>query len=102
MLAFKNHLSNHGVLDQMSCPGTPKQNSVGKRKHRHVVNMWLTMTFDTKVSLELEVEVFLTVVYLINQLPYKPLKLETLYFHLFKSHPNYGSLGVLGLNVILI
>ena len=68
-IKFQNHLSKCGILQPVSCPGTLEQNGVVERKHGHIVEMGLTMLFNAKLSLSLWVDTFLTVVYLINQLP---------------------------------
>ncbi|GKV09714.1 hypothetical protein SLEP1_g21171 [Rubroshorea leprosula] len=36
-MAFTNHLAECGIKQQVSCPGTPEQNGVAERKHRHIV-----------------------------------------------------------------
>ena len=86
-IKFQNHLSKCGILQQVSCPGTLEQNGVVERKHRHIVEMGLTMFFHAKLPLSLWVDTFLTVVYLINQLPCTMLKMESLFFMLFKQYP---------------
>ncbi|GKV27237.1 hypothetical protein SLEP1_g36430 [Rubroshorea leprosula] len=35
--AFIKHLEDYGIKQQVSCPGTPEQNGVAERKHRHIV-----------------------------------------------------------------
>ena len=63
---FHNHLNKCGILQQNSCPGTPKHNGVGKRKHRHIVELALTMLFHAKLPLSFWVDASLTGAYLIN------------------------------------
>ena len=74
-IKFQNHLSKCGILQRVSCPGTPEQNGVVERKHRHIVEMGLTMLFNAKLPLSLWVDAFHTVVYLINRLPSMVLKM---------------------------
>uniref|UniRef100_A0A2N9HZL1 Integrase catalytic domain-containing protein n=1 Tax=Fagus sylvatica TaxID=28930 RepID=A0A2N9HZL1_FAGSY len=49
--------------------GTPEQNGVAERKHRHIVETGLTMLFHARLPKNLWLEAFLTAVYLINRLP---------------------------------
>ena len=58
--------------------------------------MRLTMLFHANLPLSLWVDVFLTTVYLINRLPYSVLQYESAYHKLYKRHPNYKGLRVLG------
>lgn len=80
----------------MSCPDISQQNGVAEMKHWHIVEIGLTMMFHANVCTKYWVEAFLSAIYLINHLPYAPLKNETLYFCLFKTHPDYGILKVFG------
>lgn len=43
---FKNYLDMHGIMIQISCPGTPEQNRVAERKHRNIVELGLTIMFN--------------------------------------------------------
>ena len=58
--------------------------------------MGLTMFFNAKLPFSLWVDAFLTVVYLINRLPSKVLKMESPFFMLFKQYPEYRSLRIFG------
>ncbi|GKV03485.1 hypothetical protein SLEP1_g15775 [Rubroshorea leprosula] len=40
--AFLNHLAECGIQQQVSCLGTPEQNGVAERKHRHIIKTDLT------------------------------------------------------------
>ncbi|RVX11445.1 Retrovirus-related Pol polyprotein from transposon TNT 1-94 [Vitis vinifera] len=95
-IKFQNHLSKCGILQQVSCLGTPEQNGIVERKHRHIVEMGLTMLFNAKLPLSLWVDAFLTAVYLINRLPSTVLKMESPFFMLFKQYPEYRSLRIFG------
>ena len=54
------------------------------------------MVFHANIPLFLWTEIFLTVVYLINRLPLSTLSNESPYFKLFKRHPQYNGLRVIG------
>ena len=74
---------------------TPQQNGVVKRKHQHIVEIGLIMSFHTNRTLSLWVEVFSMTLYLINRLPSLVLQNESPYKKLYKRHPNYTGLWVL-------
>ena len=76
----------------MFCLGTPQQNGVAERKHRHIVETLLTISFHTNMPLSLWVEVFSIVVYLINRLPSLVLLNENPYQKLYKRNPDYNGL----------
>ena len=84
------------ILQHISCPGTPEQNGVAERKHRHIVETGLTMLFHAHMPLSFWVESFLTAVYLMNRLPSSVLKNESPYYKLYNRHPDYSGLRVLG------
>ena len=86
-IKFQNHLRKCGILQPISCLGTLEQNGVVERKHRHIVEMGLTMLFNDKLPLILWINAFLTTVYLINRLPSTVLKMESPFFMLFKQYP---------------
>lgn len=74
-----------GIIPQLSC-------RVSERKHRHITETGLTMMFHSKVPQRLWAEAFSTAVYIIYSLPVG----GHISFQLFKTHPDYSSLRVLG------
>ena len=40
---FQSLCSSHGILHQFTCPHTSQQNGVSERKHRHIVDMALSL-----------------------------------------------------------
>lgn len=52
-----------GIIHQLFCPGTPKENRVVERKHRHIVETSLTILFHAEVPTYLCVEAFATAVF---------------------------------------
>ena len=90
------YLKLSGIHPQVSCLGTPKQNGVIERKHRHIIETSLTMLFHANLPLTLWVDVFLSTMYLINCLPSTTLKNDTPYHKMHKRHPNYKGLWVIG------
>jgi|UniRef100_A0A2N9IT17 hypothetical protein len=92
--AFLTHLNMCGIVQHVSCPGTPEQNGVAERKHRHIVETGLTMLFHARLPKNLWIEAFMTAVYLINRLPSSKLAMDTPFFKLHGVHPDYNSLKV--------
>lgn len=41
--SFENFLSQNGILFRHSCPYTHEQNGKAERKHRHIVELGLTL-----------------------------------------------------------
>lgn len=39
---FKSYLANNGILHHISCPYTPQQNGLAKRKHQHLIKTAIT------------------------------------------------------------
>uniref|UniRef100_A0A2N9HLA9 Integrase catalytic domain-containing protein n=1 Tax=Fagus sylvatica TaxID=28930 RepID=A0A2N9HLA9_FAGSY len=72
--------------------GTPEQNGIAERKHRHLVETGLTMLFHAQLPKHLWVDAFTTAVYLINRLPSSVLQIQTLFYKLYGIHPTYSSL----------
>uniref|UniRef100_A0A2N9I3R3 Reverse transcriptase Ty1/copia-type domain-containing protein n=1 Tax=Fagus sylvatica TaxID=28930 RepID=A0A2N9I3R3_FAGSY len=72
--------------------GTPEQNGIAERKHRHLVETGLTMLFHAQLPKYLWVDAFTTAVYLINRLPSSVLQMQTPFYKLYGIHPTYSSL----------
>ena len=90
------HLAKCGIQRQLSCPGTPEQNGVAKRKHLHIVETGLTMLFHVKLPKFFWVEAFLTAVFLIYRLPSQAIAMESPFYRLFSRHPDYSMLKLFG------
>lgn len=93
---FQTHLKNGGIKHQKSCPHTPSQNGLAERKHRHVVELSLSMMFQSQVPLQYWVESFFTGNHLINILPSSAIQFKTPYEVLHKKKPDYSYLRVFG------
>lgn len=42
---FQNLLRKHGISQQLTCPYIPQQNSIAKRKHRHLLDISRSIMF---------------------------------------------------------
>jgi len=93
---FKHFLEKHGILHRRTCPHTSQQNGVAERKHRHIVEMGLTLLAQSGLPTKFWVESFLTSTYLINRLPTKVLHNASPFSKLFGTQPDYSLLKVFG------
>ena len=66
---FQNFCSDHGILHQISCPHTPQQNGISKRKYRHTVETSLALLYPSHLPLNFWSYAFSTASFLINRLP---------------------------------
>lgn len=80
-----------------SCPHTPEQNGLAKRKHRYLVELGLSMMFEAKLPQTLWVEAFFTANFLTNLLHTTALGTTTSpYENLNGIAPEYSALRVMG------
>jgi hypothetical protein len=93
---FQSFCSSAGILHQFSCPHTSQQNGVTERKHRHIVDMALTLISQSSLPLNLWPYAFSTAVFLINRLPSVSRQLTSPWECLFGSTPDYKSFRVFG------
>jgi hypothetical protein len=66
---FQSFCSSHGILHQFTCPHTSQQNGVSERKHRHIVDMALSLISHSSLPFTYWPYAFSTAVFLINRLP---------------------------------
>jgi hypothetical protein len=85
-----------GISHHVSCPHAHQQNGSAERKHRHIVEVGLTLLAQASMPLKFWDEAFTMTVYLINRTPNKVLNFEIPLECLFHTKPNYMSLGVFG------
>jgi histone deacetylase 1/2 len=86
---FTKYLSELGIIHRLICPHTHHQNGVVERKHRHVVDMGLTLLSQSNLPLHYWDHAFLTAVHLINRLPTASLNFKIPYTVLFQKEPDY-------------
>jgi histone deacetylase 1/2 len=58
-----------GITHLVSCPHTHQQNDAAERKHRHIVEVGLSLLAHAHMPLKFWDEAFLTATYLINRVP---------------------------------
>jgi hypothetical protein len=93
---FQSFCSSTGVLHQFTCPHTSQQNGVAKRKHRHIVDMGLTLMSQASLPLTFWPYAFSTSVFLINRLPSPQRGFISPWECLFGSLPSYTSFRSFG------
>ncbi|KAM1859212.1 hypothetical protein ACFX13_011546 [Malus domestica] len=94
--SFKAFLDAKGVEHLISCPYTPQQNGVVERKHRHIVEIAITLLVQAALPIEFWYYACAHAVFLINRMPCKGLSMESPYKKLFAKIPELKSLKVFG------
>jgi histone deacetylase 1/2 len=93
--SLHTYFTKIGIQHRISCPHTSQQNGSVERKHRHIVEMGLSLLSHSHVPHTYWDNAFLMATYLINRLPTSPLgmsPLEKLYNHV----PDFSSLKIFG------
>jgi histone deacetylase 1/2 len=85
-----------GITHHVSCPHAHQQNGSAERKHRHIVEVGLTLLANASMPLKYWDEAFLTATFLINLLPSKVINLESPAERLLHITPNYDALRTFG------
>ena len=87
---FQSFCSSTGVFHQFTCLHTSQQNGVAERKHRHIVDMGLTLMSQASLPLTFWPYAFSIAVFLINRLPSPHRGLISPWESLFGSSPPYS------------
>lgn len=93
---LSNFFAQEGIVHHLSCPHTHEQNSTAERKHRHIVEMGLTLLAHAPLPLTFWDHAFAIAVYTINRIPTPSLNNVSPYEKLFKQIPDYHFLKTLG------
>jgi len=64
---FTNYLAYHGIVHRLICPHTHHQNGVIERKHRHIVELGLTLLHQASLPLHFWDYAFTTHYILLHQ-----------------------------------
>jgi histone deacetylase 1/2 len=87
---------NLGITHHVSCPHAHQQNGSAERKHRHIVEVGLSLVAHASMPLKFWDEAFLIATCLINMLPSKVINFATPVEKLLQVKPNYESLRIFG------
>jgi len=85
-----------GIVHHVSCPYAHQQNGSAERKHRHIVEVGLSLLAHASMPLKFWDEAFLSGVYLINRVPSRTTGYRTPLELLFQQKPDYTSMRVFG------
>jgi hypothetical protein len=93
---LRHLFASHGIHHRITYPHTHQQNGYMERKHRHIVEIGLTLLAHCSAPLTYWAEAFQTTCYLINRLPTPILKNTSPLQKLFNLWPNYNFMRVFG------
>lgn len=85
-----------GISHQKFFPHTPEQNGVAERKHRHIVEMAISLISKSFIPLRYWYHAFACAVFLINRLPSRSLGNRSPFEVLIHKPPDYTHLRVFG------
>jgi histone deacetylase 1/2 len=85
-----------GIAHHVLCPHAHQQNGSAERKHRHIVEVGLSILAHASMPLKYWDEAFLTAVFLINRLPSKVISNDTPHDRLLGNPPDYSFLRTFG------
>ncbi|BAB90546.1 putative rice retrotransposon retrofit gag/pol polyprotein [Oryza sativa Japonica Group] len=83
-----------GIDHHVSCPHTHQQNGSAERKHKHIIEVGLSLLSYASMPLKFWDEAFVAATYLINRIPSKTIQNSTPLEKLFNQKPDYSSLRV--------
>lgn len=85
-----------GIVHHVSCPHTHQQNGSAERKHRHIVEVGLSLLSHASMPLKFWDEAFQAATYLINRVPSRVTQNISPLEKLFQQKPDYASLRTFG------
>jgi hypothetical protein len=85
-----------GISHHVSCLHAHQQNGAAETKHRHIVEVGLSLLAQAHMPLKYWDETFLAATFLINQTPSKVIGYSTPLEHLFHVKPNFSALRIFG------
>lgn len=88
--------ADFGIIHQRSCPYTPQQNGVVKRRHRTILQIARAFLFQSGMSTKFWGEPILHSTFLLNRLPSSKLNWEIPYKLLHGKAPKYDDIRSFG------
>jgi histone deacetylase 1/2 len=93
---LNSFFSQVGIIHHVSCPHAHQQNGVIERKHRHIVEVGLSLLAHASMPLKFWDDAFMAATFLINRLPSKVINNQTPFERLLQQKPDYLSLRTFG------
>lgn len=93
---LNSFFKQNGIVHHISSPHTHQQNGSAERKHRHIVEIGLTLLAHASIPIKFWDDAFLTSTFLIKRTPSRVISLSTPLERLFGSKPNYLFLKTFG------
>lgn len=94
--AFTSVLARNRIVHCVTCPRTLEQSGVAERKHRHIVEVGLTLLAQANLSMKFWGFTFNCAVHLINRLPTPVFRWITPFMMLHGKEQSYDHLRVFG------
>jgi hypothetical protein len=88
--------TNIGTMHNVSCPHTHQQNGVAERKHRHIIEVGLSLLPYASMPLKYWDDAFIVAINLINRLPSRVIHFTTPLERLSNQKPDYSSMRTFG------
>jgi hypothetical protein len=85
-----------GIAHQVSCPHAHQENGSAERKHRHIVEVGLSLLANASMPLKFWNEAFIAATYLINRIPSKVIQHQTPLEKLYQIQSSYSLLRIFG------
>lgn len=89
-------MSESEITYKISCPHTPQQNGIAKRKNKHFSEVARALLFHANLSKKFWFDAYATAAYLVNRIPSQVLDHTSPYETLYRSKPDYTLLRVFG------
>jgi transposase InsO family protein len=83
--AFSKFLVDHGIFHRTICPHTSQQNGIAERKHRHIIEIGLSLLAQSHLPPKFWVDTCHTAVYLIHRMPTNTLQHSSPFLKLFNN-----------------
>ena len=93
---FMEYCKEHGIQSQLTCPGTPQQNGVAKRKLAHLTSVCLSWLHVRSLPRELWASAFQIACHVVNRLPPWPGTESSPFELIYHRKPNVSYFRIFG------